>query len=78
MCFILYMAFNILAEPLIEPQMGVKEGRHDEVEQSPQLRHAVLYWSAGQQQAVTTTEPQEQLPPLAVGGEGWRVLRGEG
>lgn len=41
-CFVLYVAFNVLAEPFIEPQVRVEQGRHDEVKESPQLCHAVL------------------------------------
>ena len=44
---VLSMSLNVLAEPLIEPLMRVEEGGHDEVQQSPQLRHGVLYRSAG-------------------------------
>lgn len=71
-CLVLHVALDVLAEPLIEPQVGVKQRGHDEVQQCPQLRHAVLDGRAGQQKAVTAAEPQEKLPPLAVWSQGQR------
>ena len=33
---------DVLGEPLVEPQVRVEQRRHDEVQQRPQLGHAVL------------------------------------
>ena len=42
----LSMAFDILGEPVAELVVGVEQGGHDEMKQSPQLLHVVLYGSS--------------------------------
>lgn len=46
---ILGVALDVFGEPLVKLVMGVKERRHYEVEERPQLGHAVLYRCACRQ-----------------------------
>ncbi|TFA99797.1 hypothetical protein CCMA1212_008205 [Trichoderma ghanense] len=53
---------DVLGEPFTELVVGVKERRHDEVQQGPQLLHVVLDGGTRQQQAVSAVEAEQALP----------------
>ena len=68
-----------LAEPLLERVLAVEKLRHDEVQQRPQLRQAVLDGRPRQQQAVAVGERQQNLPAQRVGAlDGLRGRGGRG
>ena len=66
------MVLDVSAEPVVELAVGVEQGRHDEVEQRPQLGHRVLDRCARQEDPAATLEAQQVLPALAVGSTGRR------
>ena len=61
------MTFNVLGEPLVELIVRIKQGRHDEVQEGPQLSHAILDGCARQEEPISTIEAQQDLPPQTVG-----------
>ena len=57
-------ALDVLREPVVELVVRVEEGRHDKVQQRPQLGHGVLYGRAAEEEAVPAAELKQHLPPL--------------
>jgi hypothetical protein len=61
---VLRMCLNILRKPLLELLMRVKQLRHNEMQQSPQFSHRILYRCSSQQQPIPRMKPHQYLPSL--------------
>ena len=55
-----------VGEPLLELVVGLKDGRHEEVHQAPELHEAVLQRCPGQKDPVLGVEVQQGLPLQAL------------
>jgi len=53
-----------VCKPLLEVTVRLKDVRHEEMHQRPQLHQTVLQRSAGQQQAALAVEVEQGLPAL--------------
>lgn len=59
---VLGMRLDVFGEPFVELLVRIEQRWHDEMQQGPQLGHAVLNRCSRQQQPVSAVEPEEHLP----------------
>lgn len=59
------VGLDVFREPLLKLLVAIEKLRHDEMQESPELRHWILNWSTSEQESISSIELQQYSPPSA-------------